>query len=111
MAPTGTPLGPSPSVIHHQPRPRGGILGVERIGRLEPGAGKAQIHAERIRRGRLEIHAVEHVLFIAVIVHDGEFRPIQEPARVHAVRRNEVAPILASPSPGRIPPLPVPKLP
>ena len=73
-----------PVVVHHQSRPRGGVLRVVRIGRLEPGSREFQIHVDRIRLGRLEIHAVEEVLFIAPIMHDAEFRSIQEPARVQA---------------------------
>ncbi len=45
---------------------------------------------------RLKIQSVEHIALIAAIVKDPEFRPVQKPAGVHAVQRDEIADALRS---------------
>ena len=97
MGPTGRPLGPSAAVIRRtKPVPRGGVLRVVGIGRLEPGAREPQVQVDGIGGGGLEIEAVEDVLLVAVVVHHGELRAIQKAAGVQPVERNEIAPALAA---------------
>ena len=49
-----------------------------------------------VRVGKLKVHAVEHILFVALVVDYGEFRRIEKSAAVQPVGRNEVSPLLAS---------------
>ncbi len=51
---------------------------------------------ERIGLESLIVHAVEHIFFIALVVHHGELRRIEEAAGVQPVHRNEIAPLLAA---------------
>ena len=46
--------------------------------------------------GDLIIHAVENILFVALVVNDGKLRRIEEAAAVQSIGRNEVSPVLAS---------------
>ena len=84
---TGRPFGPKAAVVHHQPVPGGGVLRIVRVGRLEPGAREAEIEVDGVGRGGLEIDAVEEVLLVAVVVHDGEFRTVEKAAGIHAIQR------------------------
>ena len=46
--------------------------------------------------GEHVIDAVEHVFFVAVVVDNAEFRPIEEATGIQAVGGDEVSPILAA---------------
>ena len=85
-----------PSVIRHQPGPCSCVLGVERIRRLEPRPGEAEVHVDTVRLRRLEVDAIEEILFIASVVHDGEFRSVQKAAALEAAGGDEVAPPVAA---------------
>src|ERR1700685_2215935 len=89
-------MGPEPAVIYQQAVPGRRILGIVRIGSLEPGAGKAQIEIDGVHVGKLEIHPIENVLFVAVIVENLELRAIQEAAGVQAIGGDEVSPFFSA---------------
>ena len=44
----------------------------------------------------LVIHAVEDIFLVALVVHHGKFRRIEEPAGVQAVDGDEIAPLFAA---------------
>src|ERR1700745_248042 len=51
---------------------------------------------DRVRFRDLIVDAVEYVLFIALVMDEGECGRIKNPATVQAIYRNEVSPILSS---------------
>ena len=89
-------IGPEAAVIYQQAVPGRRILGVVRIGSLEPGAGELKIEVEGVPVGRLEIHPVEYVLLVAVIVKNLKLRTIQETAGVKTVGGDEISPFFSS---------------
>src|SRR5664280_377030 len=66
------------------------------IGILEPGARKTKVEVQRVRRRKLIVETVEHVLFVPVRVENDKLRRIEEAAAVEPVRRDEISPVLAA---------------
>ncbi len=69
---------------------------VERIGSLEPGTAVVKVPMDRIGRGKAVIDAVKEILFVALVVEDGELGRIEKSARIKAVGLDEVAPAFAA---------------
>src|SRR4029077_15988328 len=67
---------------------------VKGIRGLKPGTRVLEIPVQRILLGDLVVHAVENVLFVALVVYRCKLRRIQESSASQAVRGNEVAPLL-----------------
>ena len=66
------------------------------VGRLEPGAAVVEVEMDGVGRWKAVVDAVEEVLFVALVVEDGELRRIEEAAGIEAVDLDEVAPVLAA---------------
>src|SRR5207302_10777599 len=66
---------------------------IKRVQILEPGTRIAAVQMNGIGTTKLQIHAVEYVLLVALGMHDLEFRWIEEPAGIQAIRRKEIAPL------------------
>ncbi len=92
--PTMLTIGPEAAVIDSQSGPSRSILGVVRVRRLKPGSRKTQVEIDGVFLRKLEVEAVEHVLFVAVIVEDLVFGSIEEAARVQAAGGDEVSPLV-----------------
>ncbi len=75
------------------------IRRIERVRCLEPGPRVLEVRMDRTQRRELVVDTVEKVLFISLVVKDGEFRSVQKPARVQSTDGNEVAPVLSAISP------------
>ena len=69
---------------------------VEGVGGLEPGAAVVEVEVNGVGGGEGVVDAVEDVLFVALVVEDGELGGIEKAAGVEAVDLNEVAPVLAA---------------
>src|SRR5579863_5876368 len=65
-----------------QSAPRSCVLRVERIWRLKPASAVAEVQMNGVRVRECIIHAIEGILFIAFVVHDGELWRIQKPPGV-----------------------------
>ena len=80
----------------HRVSQAGMIFLIERIRGLEPGARVLKAQTECIHIRGLQIESVEKILFIALVVHDREFRRVQKPARIQSTHGNEIAPSFAA---------------
>ena len=102
VGPTRVPLGPMPAEGRHlwlnaaQSAPWSRVFGVKRIRCLEPASTVAEVQMNRVGGGELIVHAVEQVLFIALVVEHGEFWRVEEAASVQAAYGDEVSPVLAA---------------
>ena len=70
------------------------IFSVVGVWCLEPASAVTKINVNRVRTIELIVHPVEEVFFISLVVHNGEFRRIQESPCIHAVHGNKISPAL-----------------
>ena len=97
MLPTLTKVGLA--LVPPIPRRRYHVLDVQvvvGVGRLKPGAAVVEVEMDGVGRREAVVDAVEEVLFVALVVEDGELRRIEKAAGVQAVGLDEVAPVLAA---------------
>ena len=66
------------------------------IGSLEPGTAVVQVEVHGIGWRKAIVDAVEYVLFVALIVENGELGRIEKAAGIEAIALDEVAPIFAA---------------
>src|ERR1017187_5087330 len=51
-----------------------------------------EVDVNRVRLRRLDVHAVENVALIAMVVHFRELRAVEKPPGVHAAGGNKITP-------------------
>ena len=90
------PIGIQAPVVHYQPVPRGCILSVKRIWRLEPGARKSCIQVDRIHFVQLKVEAIKYVFFIALGVNDCKLRRIEKASAVQPIHGDKIPPLRAT---------------
>src|SRR5690348_5469065 len=69
---------------------------VKGVRALKPGAGEPQVQLSGVRVRELEIQPIKDVLLVALGVHNGELRWIEEPTTVQSVQRDVVTNLIAA---------------
>src|SRR6185437_16069423 len=69
---------------------------IKRVGSLKPGTRETQVQLHGIDVGQFEVHAIENVLLVALVVHHLEFGWIEKTSAVEAADGNVVPSFVAA---------------